>query len=225
MENVNQTQVDETVNEEVTSEETVKTPEVKTFTQEELDKIVADRIARERKKLEKFADYDDLKAKAAEYERQLEEKRLAEMSEKERAEELAKKYEAEKLQLAQELETLRESIKQEKINAEFIRVATSHNIAYIDDAFRLADLAAVKIDDDGKVVGMEEVVKALVEHKPFLLGSKKTPQTIGGPTIHDNDSTKKTAEQLLQEAADKARKSGKPEDVAAFSKLKRELGL
>lgn len=53
----------------------------KTFSQEDLDKIVADRIARERKK---YADYEDVKKKAEEYEKALEEKRLAELSEKER---------------------------------------------------------------------------------------------------------------------------------------------
>lgn len=64
-----------------------KEPE-KTFTQTELDEIIAKRIERERKK---YADYDDLKSKITEYEKQIEEKRLAEMSEKERAKEIAKK--------------------------------------------------------------------------------------------------------------------------------------
>jgi uncharacterized protein YuzE len=209
-----------------TAEEPEKTPEApeapsKTFTQEDLDRIVADRIARERKK---FADYDDIRKKAEEYEKALEEKRLAELSEKERAEEIAKKFEAEKLQLAQELETLRESMKREKINAEFIRVATSHNIAYVEDAMRLADLAAVTIDEDGKVVGVEEAVKALVEHKPFLLAqAKKEPKTIGTATNHSAEQAEKTSEQLLKEAAEKARRTGRPEDFAAYSALKLKL--
>ncbi len=38
----------------------------KTFTQEQLDAIVADRLARQKKQ---YADYDDLKAKAAEYDK------------------------------------------------------------------------------------------------------------------------------------------------------------
>lgn len=225
MENVNQTQVDEQVNEETTSEETVKDTEVKTFTQEELDRIVADRVARERKKLDKFSDYDDLKAKLSEYERQQEERKRAEMSEIERYQADLEAERTAKQTLEQRISEMEASIQREKINAEFIKVATSHNIAYIDDAKLLADLSAVKIDENGNIVGVEEAVKALVENKPFLLGAKKVPQPIGGPTNHDNDSTTKTADQLLQEAADKARKSGKPEDIAAFSKLKRELGM
>lgn len=225
MENVNQTQVDEQVNEETTSEETVKDTEVKTFTQEELDRIVADRVARERKKLDKFSDYDDLKAKLSEYERQQEERKRAEMSEIERYQADLEAERTAKQTLEQRISEMEASIQREKINAEFIKVATSHNIAYIDDAKLLADLSDVKIDENGNIVGVEEAVKALVENKPFLLGAKKVPQPIGGPTNYDNDSTTKTADQLLQEAADKARKSGKPEDIAAFSKLKRELGM
>ncbi|NMF00009.1 phage scaffolding protein [Aneurinibacillus aneurinilyticus] len=154
-----------------------------------------------------------------------EERKRAEMSEIERYQADLEAERTAKQTLEQRISEMEASIQREKINAEFIKVATSHNIAYIDDAKLLADLSAVKIDENGNVVGIEEVVKALVENKPFLLGTKKVPQTIGGPTNHDNDSTTKTADQLLQEAADKARKSGKPEDIAAFSKLKRELGM
>lgn len=194
--------------------------------QAELERILAERIARERKKLERYSDYDDLKKKAEEYEKMLEEKRLAELSEKERLEEIAKKHEAEKQALAQELEQLRESIKREKIVNEFIKVATAHNIAYIDDALKLADLSAVTVDEEG-VKGVEDVVKALVQHKPFLLGqAKKEPKTVGGPSNPNPDgATQKTAEQLLKEAAEKARKSGRIEDLMAYSKLKQELGL
>ncbi|MDP1417438.1 hypothetical protein Q8G35_03335 [Peribacillus simplex] len=69
----------------------IETPEAKTFTQAEVDKILTDRIARANRKLEKFADYDDVKTKASEYEKLLEEKRLAELSKKGRLEEIAKK--------------------------------------------------------------------------------------------------------------------------------------
>lgn len=195
----------------------------KTFTQEELDKIVADRIARERKKLDKFADYDDLKAKAAEYEKKLEEQRLAELSEKERAEEIAKKAEEEKSALAKQLEELRKANEQEKIHSQFIKVATSQNIAYIEDALRLADLSAVTVED-GKVIGVEDVVKALVDNKPFLL-AKKQPKPIGESSNGSAEISDKTSEQLLREAAEKARTSGRTEDRAAYAKLKRELGL
>lgn len=214
--------------EEPTAEPTepieVTTPEEpsKTFTQAELDDILTKRIERERKKFEKYADYDEIKTKASEYEAKLEEQRVAELSEKERAEDLAKKFEAERNDLTAQLEAVRKASEQERIRNEFTKVATGAGIAYIDDAIALADLSAVSIDEDGKVVGVDDVVKALVEHKPFLV-AKKMQQAIGEATNGGTQTQDKSAEQLLSEAADKAKKSGRIEDRVAFDKLKRQL--
>lgn len=221
---------EEIVNEEVTQSNentTVEEPAnkteapAKTFTQDELDKIVADRIAREKKKLDKFADYDDVKTKASEYEKLLEEKRMSELSEKERLEEIARKHEEEKLSLSQELESMRESVEAEKIRNAFNQVATSQNVNHLDDAFVLADLSAVTVED-GKVVGMEDAIKALVDNKPFLL-AKKQPKPIGESTNGNTERADKTAEQLLKEAAAKAKASGRIEDKMAYATLKAEL--
>jgi len=202
-----------------------KQPE-KTFTQAELDEIVAKRLERERKKYEKFADYDELKAKLAEYEKEREERQRAEMTEIERYKADYEKVTSEKQTLEQQLTELRETIKREKIVNEFIKVATALNVAYIDDALKLADLSAVTVDEEG-VKGVKEAVEALVQHKPFLLAqAKKEPKTIGNPSNpNPNETAQKTAEQLLKEAEEKAKKSGRIEDVAAYSKLKRELGF
>lgn len=216
-------EVNEGVDDKETSDKTEKTKEdksnEKTFTQTELDDIITKRIERERKK---YSDYDSVKEKLTEYEKQIEEKRLADLSEKERAEELAKKAEEEKQTLAQQLENLQKQVQQEKITNEFIKLATAQNIAYIDDALKLADLSAVKVNEDGKVEGVEEAVKALVENKPFLLKQMKEPKQIGGGS-QNKIKGDKTAEQLLTEAAEKARNSSRIEDMAAYAQLKREL--
>ncbi|NGQ95493.1 hypothetical protein G3578_10045 [Brevibacillus sp. SYP-B805] len=198
----------------------------KTFTQEDVDRIVLERIARERKKLERFADYDDIKAKLAEYEKEREERQRAEMTEIERYKADYEKVTSEKQTLEQQLTELRETIKREKIVNEFIKVATALNVAYIDDALKLADLSAVTVDEDG-VKGVKEAVEALVQHKPFLLAqAKKEPKTVGGPSNPNPDGTaQKTAEQLLKEAAEKARRTGRIEDRMAYAQLKKELGL
>lgn len=52
--------------------------EPKVFSVSEVEKIVAERVARVSKKLDRFADYDDLKARASEYEQLLEKTRVAE---------------------------------------------------------------------------------------------------------------------------------------------------
>lgn len=217
-------QVEQSAQEGKASDETGKnTEEVKRLelTQDELDEIIAKRVARERKK---FADYDEKSKRLAELEKEAEERRLAEMSEKERAEELAKKFEEEKQTLAKQLEELHEANKQKDIRNEFYRFAQKEGIEYIDDAFRLADLSTVEYGEDG-VKGVEEVVKALVEGKPFLLKREtQEPKQIGAPSNPVKASAAKTKEQLLEEARKKAR-SGRPEDMAEYSRLKRELGV
>jgi hypothetical protein len=198
--------------------------EEKTFTQAELEEILEKRLARERKKLERFADYDELKKKLEEYEKQAEEKRLAELSEAERLQEELKKLQAERESLAAELEKATQRMKEQAILNEFIQHANKAGITYVEDAYKLADLSAVEFDENGKPLGIEEIVKNLVKEKPFLVAEKKAPRTIGesqAPT----DRPEKTKEQRLKEAAEKARQSGKIEDFIKYVALKRELGL
>ncbi|MFL1672191.1 phage scaffolding protein [Paenibacillus dendritiformis] len=199
------------------------TPEPeKTFTQAELDDIVAKRLERERKK---YGDYEDLKSKLTEYEREREEKQRAEMTEIERFKSDLEKEQAAKQSLESELTTLRESVKQERIRNAFITAAQAANIAYIDDAWALTDRSGVSVGDDGNIVGIDAVIASLVETKPFLVSQNPTkPKTIGDPS-GTPPSPQKTSEQMLQEAAEKARASGRLEDQAAYAKLKRELGL
>lgn len=196
----------------------------KTFTQEDLDKIVADRIARERKKFEKFADYDDLKTKASEYEKALEEKRLAELSAQERAEEIAKKFEAERNDYAKQLEQLKAQAEREKVVNAFIKAAPSVNIPSdrIDAALKLADLSAVTVGDNG-VEGLDAVMSALVESYTFLAEVKKPQKQIGNPSNSGKEVADKTSEQLLKEAAEKAKQSNRIEDKIAYAALKAQL--
>jgi hypothetical protein len=217
-------------NEAVVSEqETVEVPETKpeskTFTQEELDKIVADRIARERKKIEKFADYDDLKTKASEYEKALEEKRLAELSAQERAEEIAKKFETERNEYAKQLEELKSQAQREKIVNAFIKAAPGVNIPAdrIDAALKLADLAAVTIGENG-VEGLEDVMNALVTNYSFLAETKKPQKPIGEASNSPKDVADKTFDQLLRDAAERVKREGTMEAKIAYAALKAQSG-
>lgn len=153
-----------------------------------------------------------------------EEHKRGEMSEIERLQaDLKAKEEAEQA-LAKQIEEIQAQAQQERITNAFIKAATAHNIAYIDDAIKLADLSAVKVADDGSIEGIDEVVKGLVETKPFLLKKAQTP--IGEPSNSGKkDASDKTAEQLLEEAKQKALSTGRAEDRAAYAQLKRELGL
>ena len=218
----------EVVNDNPTAEESVNKPQAdtpKTFTQDELDKIVADRISRERKKLEKFADYDDLKTKASEYEKALEEKRLAELSAQERAEELAKKFEAERNDFAKKLEELQSQAQREKVVNAFIKAAPGVNIPAdrIDAALKLADLSAETVGENG-VEGLDAVMSALGETYGFLAETKKPQKPIGEPSNSPKDTADKTNDQLLQEAADKVKRTQSMEAKVAYAALKAKLG-
>ena len=192
----------------------------KTFTHEELDNIVKDRLQRDRKK---YADYDDLKSKLDAFEAAEEERKKAEMTELDRLKaELATK-ETTASDLASKLEALQERIKQDKVRSAFEKVASSKHIGYLEDAFAMANLSAVEIAEDGTVSGVEEAVEELVKNKPYLV-TKKQQKPVGEPSNDPKPKADKTSEQLLHEAAEKARKSGRVEDRVAYAALKRELG-
>ncbi|CAM2951915.1 scaffolding protein [Paenibacillus sediminis] len=198
-------------------------PEDKTFTQAELDQIVADRLARERKKTEKFADYDDIKAKLTALEQAEEERKKAELTEAER---LAAELE-EARKKAQEADergaTAITAANTRVINAEFRALAHENKIPAdrVAAALKLADLSAITVDDDGNPQGVEDAVKALIAAHPYLAEQAK-PKPIGGAS-GGGEPQEKTKEQLLKEAGDKARRTGKPEDFAAFAALKLKL--
>ncbi|MFK4304355.1 multidrug efflux pump subunit AcrA (membrane-fusion protein) [Paenibacillus sp. RC254] len=173
----------------------------KTFTQEELDQLIADRIARERKK---YADYDALKTKLTELELADEERQKAEMTETER-------LEAEKAEALRAAETARAerdqaltAANQRLIKAEFRTLARELNVRpdAIDDAYVLADLSTASVGDDGSINGVKDVVNALIASKPFLVEQpKKEPLPIGGPSGgNPYDKETRTLEQQLAEA-------------------------
>lgn len=207
-------QDEEQVTEQPTGDDQPKKLEL---TQEELDSIITKRVSRTESK---YADYGELKEKLSAYEKAEQEKADAELTELDRIKkELEAKSEVE-LTLTQQIEELKKASEQEKITNAFIKSATSANIAYLDDALRLADLSGVSIED-GKVVGVDNVVKALVEEKPFLIAQKQ--KAIGQSTNSGTDKIDKTPDQLIKEAEEKARKSGRTEDRAAVAQLKRQL--
>lgn len=194
----------------------------KTFTQEDVDRAVTDRLARERKK---YGDYDDLKAELARLKSAEEERQKAEMSVSERLE--AEKAAA--IQAAEdakaELSKTVSAANQRLINAEFRDVARELKLRpdALKSALKLVDLSAVEVDDEGNVKGLEDAVKALIEDNPYMVEQpKKEPKTIGDPSGGETKPVK-TKEQMIEEAAAKVRENPTPERIAKFTQLKREL--
>lgn len=207
-EDVSQPIVDEGTPTEQTSTPAEPT---KTFTQAEIDAMIQARIARER---DKYADYDDLKAKAEAFEAEKRQREEAEMTEAEKA-----RKEADELKA--QLESLQQQREQDAINAAIEEALRKENVKYIEQAKRLADLSSVKYED-GKVVGIEDAVSNLLAESPFLKVEKQ--REIGEPSNTAPQKSDKSAQELLEAAAQKARMSGRMEDKLAYVELKRSLG-
>lgn len=191
--------------------------------QAELDRIVADRLARERKKAEKFADYDDIKTKLTALEQAEVDRAKAEMTATERLE--VEKSDA--LRRAQEAEDRNASVltaaNKRLINAEFKTAARDANIPAerLAAALKLADTDAVTVDDDGNVNGLADVITALIAEHPYL-AEVTQPKPVGSPS-GGGDPAAKTKEQRLSEAKALAETNPTPQAIAAYTKLKREL--
>ena len=126
----------------------------KTFTQADLDRIVADRIRRERAQ---FADYGDLKTKAQE----LDALREASKSEADR---LRDRHDKAVRERDEALGRQRETMIRTAIVEEAVRqgAADPHDIA------ALIDRSELNVEGD-KVEGVQEAVKALLGRKRYLL--------------------------------------------------------
>lgn len=135
------------------------------FTQEQVDEIVKNRLERERKK---YADYEELKKLVEEYKKREEEDKRKEMNELERLQADFEKLRVERDDFAKKYQELENLVKQERIKNAFILEAQKQGVKYIDDAYRLADLSGVELTDSGQVVGVDKVIEALKESKPYL---------------------------------------------------------
>lgn len=162
-----------------------------TLTQAQLDAIIEERALRETRS--KFADYETLKQKAAQFD-QAEEANKTELQKAvDRAE---KAEEAAKAANARADATLR--------RAAIMAEAASQNAADADTVVALlAAVDSIIIEGDGITVkGAKEAVAKLLKDKPFLVKAEgpKTPGNSGGGEFGGNDG-KTTAEKIREAEA------------------------
>jgi hypothetical protein len=145
-----------------------------------------------KQKLEGFSDYDDLKAEAAEWQKHQD----------------AQKGELEKLQeQLEEVQRERDDALQRRqdtlIQSAFVTAASAHNVTHPADAYNLADLSKVRIDDDGKVTGVKDQVEALVKDGRLpLKGQAQAPDVDGGVgTGRKGQKPAPTAAEIREQAA------------------------
>jgi len=138
----------------------------RTFTEAELQAVVRDRLARQRSQ---FADYDTLKDAAAHWE----EHRKAQMTELEKAQ--ARITELERVS-AKAQEQITETLIRSAFLAEAVKLGATHP----EDAYLLAKLDGVNLDESGKVVGVTEAVAALAEAGRLVMVGKAPPPNLDG---------------------------------------------
>lgn len=137
--------------------------------QAHVDALIAQRLARANKTAGKAA----LEARAKELgfesveamDAALEAHKKAQDAHKTEAEKLREQLEAEKAKAAGAAEQAKRAL----IKAAFTAEAVGANLVNVDDAFVLADLSDVTVDDNGNVTGVKEAVEALVKDKPYLV--------------------------------------------------------
>lgn len=135
--------------------------------QADLDRIIQDRVARERNK---FADYDDLKAKATEYDQFKESSKT----------EQQKAIDAAKLEGANEVTG---KFTTRIVNAEIKATAATLGFSDPGDAVALfGDISKVAITDDGPdAEAIKTKLADIAKNKPYLLKGENGPKVATRP--------------------------------------------
>lgn len=166
--------------------------EGRTFTQDELNAVVSDRLRREH---EKYADYDDLKAAQAKLD-EIEQERLTELEKVQKRADDAEK----------ERDLARQQAQDTAIRAALAMEAAKAGALHPEDAFQLADLSSVSIDDDGKVQGAVEAVAELVAGNRLVLKGRGAVDLDAGAGSGDRSGERKPV--LTPEELEVAAKMG-----------------
>lgn len=154
------------------------------FTQADIDRVVKERLDREKAKAAKYADYDQIKAELT----TLQQEKLTEEEKRQRklAELETKQAEAE----AKATAALSEANKR-LARAAVLAAAVEAGFQAPEDAFSLIEPGSVTVDDDGKVLGEVEAVAALAQAKPYLLRRVTAPNLNSAPAGAPNNGLPK----------------------------------
>lgn len=140
------------------------------FTQEDVDRLIKERLARQK------AQYEDeqRKAQSAAEQKQLEEK--------EQFKELAEKRQGEVEALTKRLEAMEAERLNDKKRRALEAEASKANFANPGDAAVFVQLDQLEMDEDGNVKNAGALIKALADERPYLLQeAKPSPGNSRGP--------------------------------------------
>lgn len=120
--------------------------------------------------------------------------------------------------IQRELDETKATLQRKSIEFDFYRKANEKGIANIDKVMPFLDFSKISTEEGVDTIG--EIIGILSEMAPQQKKSLAKP--LGEPT---NGAARpdKSSEAMLREAGEKAKRTGKIEDVAAFSTLKQRL--
>lgn len=169
-----------------------------TFTQDEVDKIVSRRLARERRQ--------ERDALREEIRRELEEE--VNRTQAEEAEEYKPLYESEREKrekAEREAQEAEERARQKLTRAAILEAATGQNFIAPHDAYRFVDFEEVEYDEDGDPLNVDDLVSSIAESHAYLLkdeessdNGKKSIQNVkpqGTGKLSSEEKTRRYVEQ------------------------------
>lgn len=133
------------------------TPEpATTFTQDEVDRIVRERLKRQK---DQFADYDAIKERASKFD-ELEQQQKTEL---EKAQERA-------IELEQQAKDASARAQEALLRSAVVAEAARKNVIDPDAAFALLDRASLDLGEDGAPTNIADAMDSLLKAKPYLVG-------------------------------------------------------
>lgn len=167
--------------------------------QAHLDSIVQARLDRERKK---YADYDEAKKKAEQFDK-IQSEQQTELEREKAAREKAE----------QEAADTKAQAKEVLLRASVVAEAAKRNVHDPNAAYALLDKSAIEYDDDGNPKNVDKAMDTLLEASPWLVnagGVRRDPADLGArggggkePQLSRDDLKTMTPEQISE-----ARKKG-----------------
>lgn len=183
----------------------VEPVEPRTFSQDELDRIVKDRLARQKSQ---FGDYDDLKAKAA----KLDEIEEASRSELEKAQKAA-------ADAAAERDTILAEAKEARLNAALMAevAKADRKVVSPEAALRLLDRSTLELGEDGVPTNTAAAVDTLLETMPFLVasGGARGNADQGARQAGKEQLSRSALSEMTPDEINQARLDGRLENVLA----------
>lgn len=124
-----------------------------------------------------------------------------------------------KTEWERQLQETQTALQQQTIQHAFYRKATDKGITGESAAklLQIVNLSSITMGEDGEPQGIDEIIAAVQGATP----TKPQPKTVGGPSNFLPQD--RSAQAMLDEAAERARRTGRHEDRAVFSSLKQTL--